>query len=152
MKKYMFIGVLVLWMLLIFSLSGQDGITSLKQSNFIVKIIENFSFFEDFEPEIISTIVRKSAHFFVYFVLALILYHLVGSGKSYTGIYYTFFAVFLYACSDELHQSFVMGRGAKFSDVLIDSAGGIAGIFMYIIMEYVTDKYFIKDGLKAESE
>ena len=152
MKKYFCIVVLVFWMLLIFNLSGQDGIASLNQSNFIVKLAQNFSFFENFDHGKMSVVIRKSAHFFVYFVLALILYHLVGKGKSYAGIYYTLSVVFLYACSDELHQSFVVGRGGKFSDVLIDSAGGIAGVFMYVIMEYVTDKYFIKAGLQAESE
>ena len=30
---------------------------------------------------------------------------------------------FLYACSDEWHQSFVPGRSAAFSDVLVDSTG-----------------------------
>lgn len=40
----------------------------------------------------------------------------------------------LYACSDEWHQSFVPGRSALFSDVLIDSIGifiatGLAWIF-----------------------
>lgn len=36
----------------------------------------------------------------------------------------------LYAISDEVHQSFVPGRGAQVKDVLIDSAGAIVGIGM----------------------
>lgn len=36
-----------------------------------------------------------------------------------------FFLTVLYACSDEWHQSFVPGRSALLSDVLIDSAGAL---------------------------
>ena len=37
---------------------------------------------------------------------------------------------FLYACSDELHQLFVPGRGGCFPDVLVDSAGYTGGVLM----------------------
>ena len=152
MKRYACILGLILWMLLIFYLSGHDGRASLEQSNVIVKFVKNISIFKDFDQERISILVRKSAHFFVYFVMAVVLYHLIGKGKSFIGIYYTLFAVFLYACSDEMHQSFVIGRGARFSDVLIDSAGGIAGILMYLIMENAVNKYSIKVGLQVETD
>ncbi len=34
-----------------------------------------------------------------------------------------FMIAFLYACTDEWHQSFVPGRSAAFSDVVVDSTG-----------------------------
>ncbi len=37
---------------------------------------------------------------------------------------------FLYACTDEWHQTFVPGRVGAFSDVMIDSAGSALGICM----------------------
>ena len=36
--------------------------------------------------------------------------------------------VFLYGASDEIHQAFVPNRTAQVSDVLIDTAGGAAGL------------------------
>jgi len=46
--------------------------------------------------------------------------------------------VFLYACTDEFHQSFVPGRACLFRDVMIDTSGGA---FAMII------KYF-KKGIR----
>ena len=40
----------------------------------------------------------------------------------------TLLLVFLYASSDEFHQSFVPNRTPLFTDVLIDTAGGTLGL------------------------
>ena len=40
----------------------------------------------------------------------------------------------LYAISDEVHQLFVPGRGAQVKDVLIDSAGAIVGVGLYLVI------------------
>jgi VanZ family protein len=37
---------------------------------------------------------------------------------------------FVYACSDEWHQSFVAGRGPSFTDVLIDTAGAAVAVLI----------------------
>ena len=42
-------------------------------------------------------------------------------------------AAFLYACSDEFHQSFVPGRGPAFKDVMIDSTGALVGLTIIYI-------------------
>lgn len=48
---------------------------------------------------------------------------------------------FLYACSDELHQYFVPGRSAKFTDVMVDSVGFTLGVAAaYIICRVLADK------------
>ncbi len=47
---------------------------------------------------------------------------------------YSLAFVFLYACSDEFHQSFVPGRGPAFRDVLIDTSGGA---FAYIVTSVI---------------
>jgi VanZ family protein len=36
--------------------------------------------------------------------------------------------VFIYGASDEIHQAFVPSRTAQFSDVLVDTLGGAAGL------------------------
>ena len=41
--------------------------------------------------------------------------------------------------SDEVHQLFVPGRGAQVKDVLIDSAGAIVGICIYVLASRVSN-------------
>jgi VanZ family protein len=48
---------------------------------------------------------------------------------------------FLYACSDEYHQTFVEGRIGQFSDVLIDMVGVFAGIlFVFLLVSLRKDR------------
>ena len=78
----------------------------------------------------IHPLVRKSAHFTEYFVLAvtvalpLYVYRIRGIFLFFTG---GIFCV-LFALLDEYHQSFVSGRGASLKDVGIDSLGALFGI------------------------
>lgn len=51
--------------------------------------------------------------------------------------------VALYASTDEIHQLFVPGRAGLFTDVLIDTAGGIIGVIV---------TYFVIRGLKRVIE
>lgn len=41
---------------------------------------------------------------------------------------------FVYAISDEWHQSFIPGRSAAYQDVLIDTSGAVAGIILYMVL------------------
>lgn len=133
MKKYVLILIAILWMGLIFSFSSKDINASLKQSDIFVKKIENNQLLAKASAEKIPTslLVRKTAHFSIYFVLALILAPLIKrNNNDLKGSLITVFVVFLYACSDEFHQIFVKGRGSHFTDVLIDSFGGAIGVFL----------------------
>ena len=69
---------------------------------------------------------RKAAHMTVFGILARFLARAL-TGDTYwpwKKIFYSSLAVtFLYACSDEWHQSFVAGRHGSPLDVLIDTAG-----------------------------
>lgn len=44
------------------------------------------------------------------------------------------FLFFLYACTDEMHQLFVIGRTSSFIDVLIDTSGSFTGIMIIYIL------------------
>ena len=47
----------------------------------------------------------------------------------------------LYASLDEFHQSFIPGRTAAVTDVLIDTAGVITGIlFIFLILKIIQSK------------
>ena len=76
--------------------------------------------------------IRKLAHFTEYMILCfLLILALVVSKVSLKNVFWIAIGIcFLYACSDEAHQLFINGRAGKFIDVLIDTCGGILGLFI----------------------
>jgi VanZ family protein len=47
-------------------------------------------------------------------------------------------ATFLVACADEIHQCFLPNRYGQFSDVLLDTCGGVAfGLVVFLVMQAV---------------
>ena len=75
---------------------------------------------------------RKFLHVSEYFVLSLLVLNaLYQSGLKDKKLFITAIIIcFIYACSDEIHQSF-LDRTSKFTDVLIDSSGSLIGSFIY---------------------
>ena len=69
---------------------------------------------------------RKAAHASEYFIFTiLILIALKNSGvKGNKRFIIALVICFIYACTDEYHQTFVNGRTGQFSDTLIDTFGG----------------------------
>ena len=85
-------------------------------------------------------ILRKCTHFCVYAALGalLLLDSLCFAAKPPVHILRALFAAALYAASDEIHQSFVPGRGPAVTDVLLDSAGALCGIlFIWLLVQAV---------------
>lgn len=137
---------LLLWLVLIFYLSAQPAAESDGLSNKVTEvIIETVGRLVPLDIESSTTvdlvsrfnhIVRKFAHFGVYFVLGVLKMNslrISGMRGRKAFILSIVFCV-IYAVSDEVHQLFVPGRGAQVKDVLIDSAGAIVGIWLRIII------------------
>lgn len=122
---------------LIFYLSNQEAHDSLTLSNWFVEFIEShvsISWVSMFIVNL-SYFVRKSAHFWLYFLLGvstitLFLEYLSFNRKS---VLLSCFFSFTYACSDEVHQLFVLGRSGKIADVFLDSFGALFGIICFCI-------------------
>lgn len=78
-------------------------------------------------------LIKKSAHFVEYGILALLLYRaLINTtdfSKKRAGILALLFVVF-YGISDEYHQSFTPGREPTVRDIVIDSLGGATSLFL----------------------
>lgn len=131
MKKKICILFAVLWMGFIFYMSHQPAKISSAQSDNVVHIIKKVSKNEEIENNINSFIVRKGAHMFLFCVLAILFF-----GSAYNGdnilksVFIALLLAFLYACSDEYHQTFVVGRSGQFKDVLIDFSGAFIGILI----------------------
>lgn len=155
MKKYLFnIILIIIWLFIIFSFSAQDGLSSQSISDgFITKIINIVSDNKTTttnSPQIVnkySKLVRKSAHFSVYFILAILVFRLYYKmyGLIPKTLIYTIIFSFIYACSDEIHQLFVNGRSCEILDVLLDSSA--AFIATIIISLFHLKKNFTKGNL-----
>lgn len=81
-------------------------------------------------------LLRKTTHFCVYAALGIFIC-LVSLGCFATckaHLLRTLLIGAAYAASDEIHQAFVPGRGPGVGDVLIDSAGVIAGALCALLL------------------
>lgn len=79
-------------------------------------------------------IVRKTAHFTIYLILGLLVTTLL---KEYNLnnrkiIIYSILICMIYAISDEIHQTFVIGRSGELKDIIIDTCGSTVGIILTI--------------------
>lgn len=132
MKKISIILV-ILWMILIFSLSNQVALVSTKQSSFFATIIINIVGIK--YKVIVNYIVRKLAHFFLYLVLGILVINALRFYKVKNIILLSIMICMTYACSDEIHQLFVAGRIGDVKDVLIDTVGSIIGISIFKLIK-----------------
>ncbi|WP_106449502.1 VanZ family protein [Trichococcus alkaliphilus] len=124
---------LCLWMGVIFLLSHQNGQDSSETSGILLELLKLIGIGPGSSIQgALSYLVRKAGHFSEYLILAILfLRYRKEQGSAGKSAFYALLFVFLYASSDEFHQSFVPGRGPAFSDVLIDTAGGLTGITLY---------------------
>lgn len=104
----------ILWMGIIFWFSSQQAIS----------VVEN-------KP--LDVLIHKIAHLGEYSILYLLLFYATGSYR------FSFIILFFYAISDELHQYFVPTRQCRFTDVVIDTFGGITGIPLLFFIKKKTN-------------
>jgi VanZ family protein len=74
-------------------------------------------------------LIRKTAHFVEYFLLSVLILRAFRAGRRETRLRWALAAILIvagYASLDEFHQSFIPGRTAAISDVLLDTSGGSA--------------------------
>jgi VanZ family protein len=72
--------------------------------------------------------IRKAGHFLEYAALGFFIRLLVGCFRLKPPTRISWLLGTLYACTDEVHQLFSPERTAQWQDVLLDSAGVLAGI------------------------
>lgn len=125
----------VIWMAAIFSFSTDvfsgENTGSLLYSIFHA-IIPGLTR-EQFQP--IHFLIRKTAHFTEYGILALLLFRAFRAGASrrwaWRWAIYSWLVVGGYALSDEFHQSFSQHRTASIYDSMIDTSGGITALLLF---------------------
>ncbi len=138
-RRWTFLVLTLLWMLVIFLMSSQPADDSTEMSLYVGETIgkvfvpgyTGWSPEEQIEfAEHIDHPVRKAAHATEYTVLGILLFMTCRSsfGMNLKGSFRTAFLTgTIYAATDEFHQLFVPGRAGMISDVLIDSMGVLFG-------------------------
>lgn len=144
-------AITIAWCITIFKLSDMNSENSNGKSRgiveqAIVKVLDatNEAGLTDSHPDdeklakaakIINAPLRKAAHATVYFVLAIILLVLsrvvFGSEKYLLSCAIAILLCFIFAMTDEYHQTFVDGRTGQFSDVLVDTVGACVGMLLF---------------------
>lgn len=136
LQKFLAWLALLVWMGVIFYFSHQSGDASMQLSD---GILDSFkSLFQNFlDYHTLSYIVRKIAHFTEYFILGLLIHHLVKQYRviSKTEIIWMILFCVIYAMSDEFHQVFIGGRSPKVFDVIIDSLGSSLSILILQLLQ-----------------
>lgn len=104
---------LVLWMLLIFTLSAQP----------VLIVIQD---------ETNERIFYKIAHLLAYAILAWLWWRALAPQRrlGWTVLLMAFALTTLYGVSDEIHQRFVPGRTGRLADVFFDAGGALAMILL----------------------
>ena len=86
------------------------------------------------KAQLIDYPVRKAAHMSEYAFLTLLEFGILVYRKDKKKYVFPIGITFLYACTDEFHQLFVPGRAGRFTDVLIDTSGGIIMMLLIILI------------------
>ena len=140
MKKVVLVTLTVFWMILIFMFSNQQSTKSTENSQSLIRntIVRIYKLFDsnvddDKMNEIINTWevpVRKLAHLSEFFILGILIFFTLRSFEI-KNIYIMILICFIYACSDEIHQLFVVGRDGNIIDILIDCFGSTIAILIF---------------------
>lgn len=149
MQKNVLRGILIVLLLctfyIIFGFSSQDGEESggisKRITEFILEKSSKYDSLEQTKKEEVSKrterIVRKIAHFSIYTLVGFLLMALFSTYENIKRKYQIYISAIigiLYAFSDEIHQSFIPGRGPKITDVFIDSLGVFFGMAVILLI------------------
>lgn len=91
----------------------------------------------------LEKVIRKLAHFTEYLCMGFLSYSIVVLWYKplWKGRFLVLLQIFISAGLDEFHQYFVPGRYASVKDVMIDTAGGAAGIFLIMMLRKIKQAF-----------
>lgn len=157
-RKYLFWGLVIVWMMVIFNLSSDDREASSYKSKQVTEVVQQVARKLPEDIKLVSStryitehIVRKIGHILEYFLLTMLV--IIASAISRKGkaqiIGNAMFIPLLFAASDELHQLYTPGRGPQITDVCIDAVGILAAIGMSYAIIVVIGLYRRYQGQKV---
>ena len=145
--QFIFVLLTIVCMVLIFYFSSENAEESTDTSDSFTAIAISI-FYPDFDDrplaqqekitDTVTFAVRKCAHFTIYAALGFCCAMAMGRRKLISRKNLAAQGISsLYACTDEVHQTFSDGRAGRFTDVLIDSAGAFTGILFAALAVYI---------------
>lgn len=145
---------ILLWIGFIFGNSADGAEESGNKSSHVQEVINNTAQNMGIPVEVSEHSVRKSAHFTEYAVLSLllclfaVLVPVSGSSGKLTlarcfSVFLCPFFVMPVAALDETLQKFSEGRGCRFTDVLIDTAGALCAAVLFCLIALLC-RYFLR--------
>lgn len=136
-KQKVLILLVVIWAIIIFLFSHQNGEASAQTSNIFVNFVKNlFNIQKSENIENISFAIRKIAHFTIYLVGGILTYIFANTFniKKITKICYSQLFGTIYSIFDEIHQYFIPARTCQYTDIIIDSCGFFVGILIALML------------------
>ena len=164
--KILLVLLILVWMGFIYFLSSVPGQESnIKSKAMIQKAIEKEVgkkevTEEEHQKQVqklvnkINAPLRKVVHAVVYIILAILIgvaCKVYGS-KKWMYISFPIVLSFLYACTDEIHQRYVVGRSGKVSDVVIDTCGAIIGLVILQVCIVIKNKIKEQKGTLCNTD
>ncbi|CEK32861.1 acetobutylicum phosphotransbutyrylase,Predicted integral membrane protein,VanZ like family [[Clostridium] sordellii] len=144
MKKFknIWVGLTIIWMGLIYYMSNQPASISSSQSGGFINMLSNLPIIGNTIKELMKIgiaefLIRKSAHMFLYFMLSILIYMVFKNINNKKAYLYSIIGCFIYACTDEIHQLFIIGRSGEFKDVLVDTLGATIGLLIVFIINKI---------------
>lgn len=146
--RTLFLTLLIATLIIIFGFSNQNGEVSGSISRKIAETIVNI--FNKNSDNISNTIIqaeriiRKLAHFSIYTSVGIWTMSFISTFKikETNKVIFSTLTGFIYACTDEFHQSFIKGRAASFLDVTIDTLGVIFGMLLVSLIIKIYKEYY----------
>lgn len=144
--------LVLMWMITVFIFSNQPANvsqnTSLKTTKEIVEISNREKSVEEKQILIdsLDPVVRKWAHFTFYTIGGILILNYINtySIEEKKKILYSIVIGVIYACIDESHQAFIVGRTGKITDVLIDTLGILTGACVFLCAIKTIDEINMK--------
>lgn len=146
-KRNIWLGLLILFTIFIFSRSLKSAEESSIESSWIVMLSVKFvklifSQVPDNINQIMTFIVRKTAHAAEYFVDGCLLCGFFSTFKNKVkgNVPWILLIGLFTACTDELLQSFPPGRSPEVRDVFVDFAGIVCALILCVIVSRLKNK------------
>ncbi|NMO96640.1 VanZ family protein [Paenibacillus lemnae] len=89
---------------------------------------------------VLEFLIRKGAHLSIYALLGFALVYAFNAKRPWRGYSSAVLISFLYACSDEFHQSLTPDRTPLLQDVIVDTIGAILGAGLMVLLKAHADR------------
>ena len=135
---YLWYGITILWILVIWGHSLMAGPYSAAESDHVLSILQPILAGLNLSELLVLFSIRKIAHFTEFFILGMLLSVCIRRGFAKWPLpvhFCTMLTGMLVAICDESIQSFVPGRSSELTDVMIDFSGVFCAVLLLMLIK-----------------